>query len=49
MKKNNYFLVARNRDTNTFKILRVYGERGSQLEKIDYATSKFKSSDELRS
>ncbi len=47
MKKNNYFLVARNRDTNTFKILRVYGERGSQLEKIDYATSKFKSSDEL--
>ncbi len=47
MKKNNYFLVARNKDTNTFKILRVYNERGSALEKIDYATSKYNSREEL--
>ena len=47
MKKKNYFLVARNRDTNEFKILKVYGERATSLEKIDYATSKYSSYEEL--
>lgn len=47
MKGNNYFLVARNRDTNTFKILEVYKKRGSNLETIDYATSRYTSNELL--
>ncbi len=47
MRKKNYYLVARNRDTNDFKILKVYGERGNSLERIDYATSKYTSYEEL--
>ncbi len=47
MRKNNYYFVARNIDTNQFKILRVYDERCTSLETIDLATTKFVSLDAL--
>ena len=46
-KLRNYYLIARDRKTNDFKVVPVLGEHGSFLEEIDLFTTFFESSDDL--
>ena len=46
-KTNEYFLIARNKNTNEFKIIPVNRDRSSSLEDIDLFTIKYQDSIEL--
>lgn len=40
-KTKQYFLIARNRDNNSFQVISVNGRRGCSLEEIDLYTTQF--------
>ena len=46
-RKNLYFLVARNRDTNDFQIVDTTSSYGSSLEEIDLFTMRFENEKDL--
>ncbi len=48
MEKNLYYLIARDRKTNDFTVVKVNNKRGVPLEEIDLYTTAFSNEQELR-